>query len=387
MGDFRFKSLERFRVAGTRNETLLSLPLPRTANGMVYRRCPNLECSPGLFLLGDPPDGRIIDERHAHLIRRPPSTPGTTCPYCGQDSPYADFIHPEDIEAVKKQVAWAARKDIEDYIGEALAETARKINRAARPSGLISVRAEFRRGQTPARPFVCREDLLRSLTCDICARPYGVFAIALFCPDCGSRNLSVHFRREVELVHKQIALAETAGEDKELSYRILGNAHEDVLTAFETYLKIVFRFLAKHRVASERRENLCSMQSVGNRFQNIERGRRLFSEMCLDPYQSLDESDLRFLATNIEKRHVIGHNLSLADERYAGNSDRDEPGETVGILADEIKRFAGLCRAVIGGWRRTAQSSFQRLKTAQMLLNQNAVSVEARTAKKDTFGP
>lgn len=59
-----------------------------------------------------------------------------------------------------------------------------------------------------------------------------MFAIALFCPDCGAPNLALHFARETELVGQQVDLAESQ-DRQELAYRLLGNAHEDVLTAFE----------------------------------------------------------------------------------------------------------------------------------------------------------
>ena len=44
--------------------------------------------------------------------------------------------------------------------------------------------------------------------CDHCGRDYGVFAIGLFCPDCGAPNLRLHFARE----------ARTAGETKAQGY-------------------------------------------------------------------------------------------------------------------------------------------------------------------------
>jgi hypothetical protein len=81
--DFRFKTLERYKVGGTRDRMDLALPLPRTAKGLVYRYCPNDSCAPRLFLLGNAPaDQRIIAGREGQ-IRRQPRTPGETCPYCG----------------------------------------------------------------------------------------------------------------------------------------------------------------------------------------------------------------------------------------------------------------------------------------------------------------
>ena len=93
----------------------------------------------------------------------------------------------------------------------------------------------------------------KRMTCDICHRSYGVYAASLFCPDCGGRNIHVHFRREIQLIGQQIDLARKIGEDgdRKLAYRLLCNAHEDVLTAFEAYHKVIYRFLLKRRLPAE----------------------------------------------------------------------------------------------------------------------------------------
>jgi len=324
----------------------LSFPLPITPTGKSYRWCPVDDCEPRLFLLGETPSDQQILEECAHLTRRSPGTPGTTCPYCGNDSLDDDMIHPDDIEAAKKYVMWAATQDMGDHI-EGMA---RDFNRSMRKSGggLISIEMDVKR-QRLSRPSVWREDLLRNLACDICGREYGVYAIALYCPDCGAPNVHVHFQREVELISQQIDLANNAETDgnQELAYRLLGNAHEDVLTAFETYLKTTFRFFVKKRLSSEETDKLITKKAIGNRFQNVQRGRALYQKLDIDPYESLNEADLGFLRLNIEKRHVIGHNLSMADETYSETAQGEQPGETVTLLGEEVRRFAEICGAVV----------------------------------------
>jgi hypothetical protein len=201
-----------------------------------------------------------------------------------------------------------------------------------------------------SRPVAFREDLLRDLTCAVCACRYGVYAIGIFCPDCGSPNFSVHFARELALVEKQIALAATAGEgeepDEELAYRLLGNAHEDVVTALETYLKTAYRHLVRRDLAAEA-EKLTTKRAIGNAFQNIEKGRKLFARLNLDPYASLKEAELETLRRNIEKRHVVGHNLGVADEHYVEAAGDESVGRTVTILAEQVSEFASLCTRVV----------------------------------------
>jgi len=342
---FKFRELEHFRTGGTGDEMILSIPLPRSPSGKVYQCCPTSDCVPALFQLGEVKTQQEISQSNSNLIRRLPRTEGVTCPYCGHDAPDQEFISQEDIEAAIELVKYAAMQDVVGHFGG----VAREFNRQMKNAGddFLSIRMDV---QTPRKqpPIAAREDLLRDLTCDICVRPYGVYAIALFCPDCGARNLHVHFRREVEIVRQQIELAKREEQDnkQELAYRLLGNAHEDVLTALETYLKTVYRFLVKRRLPDEA-EKLCAKKAIGNRFQNIERGQELFAKIGVDPYEVLAENDLNFLRLNIEKRHVLGHNLGIADEAYAEVAQAEQLGQTVQLIAEEILRFAEICNDVI----------------------------------------
>jgi len=149
-------------------------------------------------------------------------------------------------------------------------------------------------------------------------------------------------------VHQQTELAQESskGGRAELAYRLLGNAHEDVLTAFETYLKTVYRFVVRRRTP-ERWEQLCTKRSIGNTFQNIERAQKRFEHLDIDPFATLTEGAIATLRRNIEKRHVVGHNLSMVDEHYADAAQNQTPGETVQILGSEVAEFADVCRRVI----------------------------------------
>ncbi len=344
MSDFQFTRLQKYRTGGTNERMELGMPIPKSTSGKIHRLCRSPGCVPGLFQLRNAPSGRTVSDAHVTLIRRQPHTPGTTCPYCGTDAADRDFVFKGDIEAAKKQVLWAAKEDVHDAIQGMLKDLGRGFG-----SGLIRVKVESNRPHS-LPPLIRRRDLLRDLTCDICHRSYGVYAGALFCPDCGGRNIHVHFRREIQLIGQQLDLARKIGEDgdRELAYRLLGNAHEDVLTAFEAYHKVIYRFLLKRRLPAEA-DALSSKKAIGNRFQNIQRGRELYARFGFDPYARLCEDDRQFLGINIEKRHVLGHNLGMVDQEYAALTQAGRPGETVPLLADDIARFAEVCESVIVG--------------------------------------
>ena len=343
MRDFRFRRLEKHRLGGTRDRMELSYPVPRSPSGKIYQYSPNPDAAPRLFLISDVPDGRTIAPEYENYIRRQPGPGETICPYSGHIGPDEDFVHFDDIKAIQKRVEYDAAADVQDY----LADMAQDFNRKQPRGGFISMKVDVKKKHR-SRPLAIREDLLRDLECAICRRAYAVYAIALFCPDCGAPNPALHFRREVEIVGQQIALADAqdAEGNCEFAYRLMGNAHEDVLTAFETTLKTIYRYLVRQHLP-DRVEELCGKKAIGNAFQNIERARALFAPLTTDPFGALSLEERTLLALNIQKRHVIGHNLGIADDHYVNLTQAEQPGETVRLIGDEIARFAAICLSVV----------------------------------------
>lgn len=339
--DFCFKTLEQHKVDGTHDRMKLAIPLPRTQRGMVYRYCPKESCAPRLFLLGQAPEDQKIITKGKRTVRRQPHTPGTTCPYCGHDAPDDEFLFPGDIQATTDYIAWAATKDAADILGDAMKNMVQSVNRSG---GAIKV--TYTPGRRDPPPSAWREDLLRNLTCDTCSREYGVYAIGLFCPDCGATNLRVHFQREIDLITKQVRTAQTMQDDPEFSYRLLGNAHEDVVTALESYLKTIFRYVVKKRLP-DKYDDLCSKKAIGTSFQNVTRGQEQLEKVGINLYENFKDEEMEILQLNIEKRHVIGHNLGVVDENYAKNAENEKPGQTVQLLATDINKFAGICERVV----------------------------------------
>ena len=323
----------------------LSYRLPRSPSGKVYQFSPNPNAVPRLFLIGDAPSDRQVRDEHQAHTRRTPGPGQTVCPYTGHMADDDEFVHFADIDAITKEI----EHDTEADLSDGLRDLAKEFNRWQPRGGFVTMKMEHKPRHAP-RPIAIRGDLLRDLSCDICACSYAVYAIALYCPDCGAPNLALHFRREAALVHEQLALAaEQDGASKsELAFRLMGNAHEDVLTAFETTLKAVYRHLVRRDVPEQVAE-LSGKKVIGNAFQNIARAREKYALLGIDPFVVLSGKVLANMVDNIEKRHVIGHNLGIADEHYVALTQSDHPGETVSLIGEEIGRFADSCLAVIAG--------------------------------------
>lgn len=107
-------------------------------------------------------------------------------------------------------------------------------------------------------------------------------------------------------------------------------------------MKAVYRYgLAQDPPAAARAKKL------RNDFQNLELAIARFAELGLDPFDGLGARDFAILELNIQKRHVIGHNLGVVDDRFAQVAQDAKLGETVLLVGEEIRTFAILAQSVV----------------------------------------
>lgn len=332
----KFNNLNKYRAGGTDSKMELAVRPPSTPAGRIYQMSPNEDAHPRHFVLGSvTPDFRVTDEARARM-KLTPQSKQTVCPYSGVVAPDQNFLHPEDEKAVLDTVKQAVIEDVRAAFSNMLKGVASR-----------SKHITYKPGSRAPKPRLVfhRDDLLRELVCDHCGRDYGVFAIGLFCPDCGAPNLRLHFERERQLVNAQVEIAEAQDANlAELAYRLLGNAHEDVLTAFEATLKTVYLFGIANRP-----EGAPAVKPVVNDFQNVEKAQKRFKDLDFDPFAGLSEEDLSTLRLNIQKRHIIGHNLGVVDSKFAEHAEEARLGETVQLVGDDVRRFAAICQSVVDG--------------------------------------
>ncbi len=334
----RLPQLDKYRVGGTEEKPVLNVPLPRTPTGRVYRNSPNEAALPRHFVIGNPIPEFVIDDAARPRMKLTPRSNRTVCPYSGVVAEDSEFTHPDDVQAAVEKVSHAFLSDMDAELSRMFEGFGSSLSRNSGITVKVSKSPSYR-----PPPRFLREDLLRDLVCDHCGRDYGVYAIALYCPDCGAPNLRLHFAREVDLVRHQVDLADAHGNDaKELAYRLLGNAHEDVLTAFEATLKTVYL-----QLCAQQGSDAPEIKRVTNDFQNVARARARFSQFEFDPFDELDAGCLGTLELNIQKRHIIGHNLGIVDEKFAEHAVEARVGETVRLIGDDVRAFAAISQLVV----------------------------------------
>lgn len=332
----KFRNLGRYQTGGTSKKMSLALPLPKTPDGRVYRFSPNEKAQPRHFLIGDVKGEVATTGEHQARMKLSPRSKQTVCPYSGVIADDTDYTHPDDMKAAVALVEHAAVQDVKDELTRML-----KGFKSGSSNSFIKIEGRIRHSKPTPKPRFARRDLMRELICDHCGRDYGVFAIGLFCPDCGAPNLRLHFAREAELVGAQVTIADELGHGaEELAYRLLGNAHEDVLTAFEATQKTVYLY-GKAASGAE------TVSEVRNDFQNVDKSLKRFVELGLNPFENLTNAEMAVLRLNIQKRHIIGHNLGVVDAKFAQKAADAKIGETVHLVGAEIRVFAAICQRVI----------------------------------------
>ena len=49
----------------------------------------------------------------------------------------------------------------------------------------------------------------------------------------------------------------------------------------------------------------------------------------------------------IQKRHVIGHNLGIMDDKFADHARDARVGETIHLVGEDIRQFAAVAQCVV----------------------------------------
>lgn len=325
----------RLKVGPAGRKFQRGLKLHKTATCHTYRYSPKKDAHPRHFTLGPFPRKHVVTSQDRPRLKIEPRSQQMVCPYSGIVAERSEFTHPADWAATKKLAVHAALLDMPTHLERAM--------NAANPdlAKQIDIRALFPT-PPPTSPRIIRCDTLRLIRCGVCRREYGLHAIGLFCPDCGAASILNHFDGEISLLEEQIAIAQRGEASPELTFRLLGNAHEDVLTAFEAIQKTVFRFGLSGLPATAAKKG-----RIGSDFQNLDKARKLFAKLGIDPFRSLDGKFAAMLARSIQKRHIIGHNLGIVDSRFRESHPASRLGDPTSISVREIRSFYRVGRIVV----------------------------------------
>jgi hypothetical protein len=301
-----FHDMKKYRTGKSKEgHDLFSIPLKPDQDGMIGRECPNEDCQPRYFKMSttipDEPAKKIKDFSQIDV----------TCPYCGTVDNTQHFHTKSQAEWIESMIFRDVTKSLQDMFKS----TFKPIR--PKPGDMFSVSLTYRPGPLPSVRHYVEQKLKRSVACDSCGYGYAVYGISFHCPLCGEGNLTQHLNRSAETIRILIEESERIGKERgqEVRDQMIGNALEDVVTLFETFLKHIYQYETRRQLPKEEAE--AKIKKIGATFQRLEGAEKLFSEdLGFDLFPGCEQKDKAFLQDQFLKRHVLTHNLGLVDKKY-----------------------------------------------------------------------
>ena len=291
-----------------------SVSIPPDEDGLIGRECPAPECEsyfkiqPGTGLKGE------------NLPCR--------CPYCGHTAGQDKFFTNAQVEYAKSvvlnQVTGALLKDLKSL----------EFNHPPRGGFGIGISMKVKGQATPIRHY--REKQVETeVVCEQCALRYMIYGVFGFCPDCGEHNSLQILDKNLELVLKMLDMAQSA--DGELLQRLVENALEDCVSAFDGFGREVCRIHAKKTTDPAKAESLS--------FQNLEGAKQNVGELFqLDLAAGLADSEWKAAVRGFQKRHLLSHKMSVVDSEYIRKSGDTHAvvGRKIHIEIGEVRVFSDI---------------------------------------------
>lgn len=297
-----------------------SISIPADEEGMIGRECPVPECE-GYFKLQ--PGTGLQGENLP-----------TNCPYCGHKAGSDKFFTKAQVEYAKSVVMLE--------ISGALLKDLKSLEFNHRPSGGFGIGISMKvSGQpTPLRRY--REPKLETeVVCDRCTLRYTIYGVFGFCPDCAAHNSLQILNKNLELVQKLLAVAET--QESQVAQHLVENALEDCVSAFDGFGREACRVFAAKALKPEKAAEI--------RFQNIVGARdRVKEQFAIDFASTASPADWAHVRRAFQKRHLLAHKMGVVDEGYLLETG-DPPsllGRKISIATPEVHELVTTLQSLGG---------------------------------------
>jgi hypothetical protein len=311
----------------------ISVPITADEHGFTGRECPLPDCE-GYFKI-ELGTGLKGQGRPCH------------CPYCGHVAGHDHFWTKEQIEYAKS----VAIRRITDAVHKDL----RSLEFDHKPKGTfgIGISMKVKPGHSPPIRYYREKQLETEIVCANCTLRYAVYGVFAFCPDCGQHNSLEILAKNLEVVGKMLELA--TGAEKALAERLIENALEDCVSAFDGFGRELCRMHANKASNPVKAEKMT--------FQNLDGAKTGYLELFgIDLSAGVASEDWRAAVRAFQKRHLIAHKLGVVDQDYIAKSgdNRAVVGRKIGVDAEEVKALA----TIISKLAACMPASLERLERA-----------------------
>jgi hypothetical protein len=292
-------------------DQIINVALPTDESGYLGRECPNTDCK-GYFKIV--PGTGLSGVTNCH------------CPYCGHKADHSEFHTLDQIEYVKS----IAIRSIEDALIKDLKSTEFDIKPKG-PFG-IGLSMKVKTGQPHPIHWYREQALETYLQCFNCTLKYAVFGVFAFCPDCKQHNSLHILDKNLELVVKMLNM--TATIDAEVAGRLIENALEDCVSAFDGFGREICRVHSNQATDPSNAENVS--------FQNLEGANQsLIRLFHCDFAAGLTVEEWKVAVRGFQKRHILSHKMGVVDDEYickTGDS-QNVVGRKVNITVEEVREL------------------------------------------------
>lgn len=288
--------------------------------GYTGRECPNPNCE-GYF--------KIVFGTGF------PSATQCYCPYCGHAADQSEFATTDQNEYAKSVFI---RK-----VTEALAKDLKSLEFDIKPRGPFGIGVSMKVKADPPPPIHrYRERQLEThVECHNCTLKYAVYGVFAFCPNCGQHNSDQVLERNLEVVSRMLDMA--AGRDVEVAAKLVENALEDCISAFDGFGRELCRVYARKSSNPSRAEKVS--------FQNLEGARRNVQELFgADVASALTADEWKAAAVGFQKRHLFAHRMGVIDADYVQKTGdlKAVVGRKVGLGAEEVRSLVKIVAGLAG---------------------------------------
>ncbi len=288
-----------------------TISIPPDEGGLIGRECPVPECE-GYFKL------------QLGTGKRGENVP-MYCPYCGHEAGSHKFITKAQAEyaqsVVLRQVTGALLKDL------------KSLDFNHRPRGAFGIGISMKVGGQPTPIRHYREKKLETeVVCDRCTLRYAIYGVFGFCPDCGAHNSLQILNKNLELVEKLLAVADT--QEQNVAQHLIENALEDCVSAFDGFGRETCRVFASKATTPKK--------AAGIHFQNIVGARdRVQDQFGVDFAGKTASADWTHILIAFQKRHLLAHNMGVVDGDYLSATGESHMllGRKVSVTGPEVREL------------------------------------------------
>lgn len=321
--------MDNLRRLGNR----ISVSIPRDEDRFTGRECPECE---GYF--------KIEGGTGLKGIGLP-----CHCAYCGHIAQHDQFATREQIEYVKsvamRRVADAIFKDLKGL----------EFDQKPRGAFGFGISLKVKQGDPIPVRYYREAKLETEVICADCTLRYSVYGVFAYCPDCGKHNSRQILEKNFEVIGKMLALA--AVSDIEMAERLVQNALEDCVSAFDGFGREVCRIFKSVAIDQSKVDKLS--------FQNVAAARSAVSEMFgIDLCADVTPDDWQSTLRSFQKRHLFAHKMGVVDDEYVKRS-----GDTQAVVGRKVALRAEEVRALVDVQRKIASSLFDRLQQSKTCAN------------------